>query len=375
MCPNRLKPAICRFVTKFLFSQPIHFVAQQSLLKEDLENPQFFSDLFRKYLENRCSPEETESLRKLLTMDEYKVYANVLIEEQIGREADIHFVDFDLNSRLEARLQNILEINDTPASNRRVVFPTQWRWMAAACLLLALSAIVYFQLPYQEKPEVALIYPPFFAPTSVGYIRHIVLPDGSSVVLHAGSKLQYPASFNVQTREVTLTGEAYFDITSNPEKPFIIHTGKVKTTVLGTAFNIKSDGRQVIVSVTRGKVKVENESKVLAVLTPDQQVLYDVPDEKIAHQTVNANNIVTDWTKEDMVFNGISFEEIAKILSKRYGVAVWFKNEALKNCKIRASFAGTEKLEQVSSVLCAIRNGSYEQMADGTIVLDGEGCE
>ena len=131
----------------------------------------------------------------------------------------------------------------------------------------------------------------------------------------------------------------------------------------------------MIVSVTRGKVKVEDESKVLAVLTPDQQVWYDVPEAKTAHQTVNANNIVTDWTKEDMVFDGISFEEIAGILSKRYGVAVQFKNEALTKCKVRASFSGTEKLQQVLGVLCGIRNGAYQRLADGTIVLDGEGCE
>jgi len=145
--------------------------------------------------------------------------------------------------------------------------------------------------------------------------------------------------------------------------------------VLGTAFNIKADEKRVIVSVTRGKVKVEDDRKVLAVLTPDQQVLYDVPESKTAQQKVNANSVVTDWTKEDMVFNGISFEEIAGMLSKRYGASVTFKNPAMKHCKIRASFSGTETIEQVVSVLCGIRNGSYVQMTDGTIALDGEGCE
>jgi transmembrane sensor len=76
-----------------------------------------------------------------------------------------------------------------------------------------------------------------------------------------------------------------------------------------------------------------------------------------------------------MVFNGISFEEIAGILSKRYGVNVLINNESLKNCKVRASFSGTEKIEQVASVICGIRNGVYEQRADGTIVLNGEGCD
>lgn len=259
--------------------------------------------------------------------------------------------------------------------DRRLYFIYHWRWIAAACLLLALSLVAFFQLSPKKQQGIVQAQPHFYTPPSVSYIRYITLPDSSSVVLHAGSKLQYPVSFNGKTREVTLSGEAYFDIASNPAKPFIIHTGKVKTTVIGTSFNIKADDKQVIVSVTKGKVKVEDESKVLAVLTPDQQVWYDIPEARTEHQTVNANDLVTDWTKEDMVFNGLSFEEIAGILSKRYGVAFQFRKEALKKCKVRASFSGTEKLEQVSSVLCGIRNGTYQQLADGTIVLDGEGCE
>ncbi|OJU53943.1 MAG: hypothetical protein BGN96_17045 [Bacteroidales bacterium 45-6] len=77
-----------------------------------------------------------------------------------------------------------------------------------------------------------------------------------------------------------------------------------------------------------------------------------------------------DTFRED----GITFEEIGAILSRRYGVPVRFENEALKKCKIRASFSGTEPLDHVASVLSAIRNGSFEQITDGTIVFTGEGC-
>ena len=246
---------------------------------------------------------------------------------------------------------------------------------AASVLLIITAAFYYFLLPKQRTPEIASNKGPVHTESSVSYIRNLTLPDGSTVVLHSGSKLEFPASFDGASREVILSGEAYFDINHNPDKPFIIHTGKVKTTVLGTAFNIKADGKQVVVSVTRGKVRVENGSEVLAVLAPNEQVKFNLPEQKTIQQKVNATDIVTDWTKEDMVFNGISIGEIAGILSKRYGVNVLPGNESLKNCKIRASFSGTEKLEQVSSVICGIKNGKYEQREDGTIVLNGEGCD
>ena len=196
-------------------------------------------------MENRCSPEETDNLRAMLTMKEYKDYAFDLIEKQVGRNLDIHNVDFALKARLEERLKRILDTKTPAMKGGRLFFVNHWRWVGAACLLLVLSSTAYLLLSRQKQQEVTSIPLPFRTPPSVSYIRYITLPDNSSVVLHAGSKLQYPVSFNGNSREVTLWGEAYFDITSNLAKPFIIHTGKVKTTVLGTAFNIKSDGKQV----------------------------------------------------------------------------------------------------------------------------------
>jgi len=340
-----------------------------------VENPQLFASLFNRYLDNKCSPEEVNYLMNLMRSEEYKAFAGDLIENKLAQQPDISELDLALKESLERRLRHIFD--DAAAHTVRKHLRLQtWRLAAAACIVLTLSVGLYRlilrPLPSQNNvvTRVALSETPL-----AGYTRHITLPDGSSVVLHAGGKLGYPTEFKGGAREVTLSGEAYFDIVHNPAKPFVIHTGKVRTTVLGTAFNIKSDEKQVIVSVTRGKVKVERGSETLAVLTRDQEIQYNVPKAVRVTHTVNAVTIVTDWTKEDMVFNGISFEEIAGLLSKRYGVPVQFTNESLKKCKIRASFSGTETLEQVSTVLSAIRNGSFEQLKDGTILFNGEGCE
>lgn len=340
-----------------------------------MQVPQFFADLFRKYLDNRCSPEETEYLLSLINSEEYREYAADLIDKQVSGIADASVKEHDLKLRLDQRLHLILENDNTTSQPpARITRLRPWRWVAAASVLLfAVAAGYYFSSP--QHPPPSAVTPLIASTPTADYTRYLTLPDGSAVVLHADSKLEYARNFDGPTREVFLSGEAYFDIEHNAGKPFIIHTGKVKTTVLGTAFNIKADEKQVVVSVTRGKVRVETGSTVLAVLTPNEQVKFDVPEEKTIQQKVNASGIVTDWTKEDMVFNGNTFQEIADILSKRYGVNVIINNESLKNCKVRASFAGTEKLEQVASVLCGIKNGEYEQLEDGTIVLNGEGCD
>jgi len=346
-----------------------------------VDSPEYFTNLFQKYLDGRCSPGEVDYLMELMEAAEYKALALELIGRQVAENAGIDHLDASLTQRLESRLQHILEEETPKIPVHRAHFLSLRRKLAIAAVVIAIAAVGIFVwiLPRKSPAVIAEVRPmeEMIAP-AVGvfdHIRNITLPDGSSVVLHAGSKLDYNQSFDGPVREVSLEGEAYFDISHNPDKPFIIHTGKVKTTVLGTSFNIKADAKRVVVSVTRGRVKVEDDSKLLAVLTPDQQMRYSLPDAKAEQQTVNANTLVTDWTREEMVFNGISFEEIGVVLSKRYGVPVRFKNQALKNCKIRASFYGTEKIEQVASVLCGIRNGSYQELPDGTIMLDGEGCD
>ncbi|MFT3704334.1 MAG: FecR domain-containing protein [Agriterribacter sp.] len=345
-------------------------------MKDAVEDHQLFVTLFNKYLDNRCSPEEAADLFRLIQSNAHDELVIDMIENRLKKNPGVDDKDTTLIERLDERLTAIL--TESPG---RTMLPRRrlylWRWVAAASVLLIVFISLYrFEFKTNTVAGTATAHDnivPVAAPLA-GYTRFISLPDGSSVVLHAGAQLEFPTFFAGKTREVRLTGEAFFDVYHNPEKPFIIHTGAVKTTVLGTAFNIKSDGARVVVSVTRGKVKVEDASKIVAVLTPDQQVEYDVSAATVARHTVHAETLVTAWTKENMVFDGISFEEIGTILSRRYGVPVQFENEALKKCKIRASFSGTEALDQVASVLSAIRNGSFAQLTDGTIVFKGEGC-
>jgi transmembrane sensor len=256
--------------------------------------------------------------------------------------------------------------------------PVFHRWrvaiMAAAVVIIAAGIYLLTRPPAAPaKPTAQYAARTIATPN---YTRQIVLPDGSTVVLHAGSTLDCPSSFPADSREVSLKGEAYFDVRHDNKRPFIIHTGTVRTIVLGTAFNISSDSLRVTVFVTGGKVRVETGRKVLAELTPNQQIVYDVPQDAVRQKTVNAEQLVTNWTKQDMIFDGDSFGGIAGVISQRYGVVIRFKNPSLARCRIVASFSGTEALENVLETLCTIQNASYTRNEDDkSIEIDGKGCE
>ncbi len=296
----------------------------------------------------------------------------------------------ELHTALQALWNQVNETGNVPQIDKEKIFNTiitpapvvmlqkrvTWlRIAAAACIVVLAAAGIYFWLNSSPKEEVSQqVTQPVNQPAS--YTRYITLPDGSTVVLHANSSITYSPGFNSNARTLILSGEAYFDIAHDTTKPFTIYTGNVKTTVLGTAFSIKAypgEG-EISVAVTRGKVQVADDKKILAVLSQNQQVVYNVRQSTATQQLVNATELVTGWTKQDMVFEEVSFESIINILNNRYGVRIEFNNPALKPCLIKASFSGTERLEKVLEVLTTIRGSTYTRKSGNSYVIDGSGC-
>ena len=220
--------------------------------------------------------------------------------------------------------------------------------------------------------------------------KQITLADGSQVWVNGGSELKYPKVFNNQTREVYLSGEAYFDVHHDPAKSFIIHTANLVTNVLGTAFNVKEDKNKhtIEVTVTRGEVSVANDGKQLGILTPNQQIIidggsgirplgYDMlagPCGKAIQQKVNAMEVVA-WQKIDFQFEDVTFAVACRQLEQRFKVKIVFKNDRIKSCRFTgASFTG-DKLEKVLKTICDFNNATYKKLPDGSISIDGPGCE
>jgi len=247
--------------------------------------------------------------------------------------------------------------------------------IAAACVAIAVVALGGYQLSRYAKTP-----PPVTQQTTqpvkeyANHTQHLLLPDSSTVVLHAGSTLQYLPGLSGNTREVLLDGEAYFDIKQDLNRPFIILSHKLKTTVLGTAFNIRAfeKDKQITVTVTQGKVKVEDEQKVLGIVLPDKRMIYDTQTATAYQEGIIAEKAL-DWVRQDVVYEAKTFEFIAAKISLRYQVPVKFENEALKNCLITASFSGTESLEDMLTVVCTARNATYT-INNGKVTIHGKGC-
>jgi transmembrane sensor len=235
----------------------------------------------------------------------------------------------------------------------------RWVWqLAAAMVFLASALFVFTTLTSKEKPQAIQISEKSLPKTN----NLIQLADGTMVILSAGSRLEYPDSFeDRKKREIYLTGEAYFDVKHDPTKPFLVHTGKLTTTVLGTAFNIKAvpDSKSITITVTRGKVRVGTESATLGVLLPDQQAIYDVGSNQMERVTVNAAEAVA-WKSEDLLFDDVTIASAARLIEERFNIQVIVTDEELKTKRFSTTFEKTESLESVLNSIVLFNDASYQ---------------
>lgn len=213
--------------------------------------------------------------------------------------------------------------------------------------------------------------------TKNGSKTYIILPDGTKVWLNSGSKVTYDKKFGEAGREVILTGEAYFDVTHNADKPFIIHTKAMDIRVLGTEFNVRSypDEHTTETSLIRGSIEVTLKDKRVEkiILKPNEKLvvsnedqpdsLANLADKKQKHEepiislnhlsyfSVDSTILETSWVQNRLVFENESFEDLAKSMERWYGVTFEFKSEKAKQLR----FTGNFKEESVQEALNAMK--------------------
>ena len=233
-------------------------------------------------------------------------------------------------------------------------------------------------LPIEKSSEIA---------TKNGSKTTITLPDGTKVWVNAGSKLTYENSYGNNLREVTLSGEAFFDVVHNAEKPFVIHTSKMDIRVLGTAFNVRCypDEKKMETSLIRGSIEVtlKDRQKEKIYLKPNEKLtLTDdevstsliknlkkakneivnmqplVAISHLTYQPADSSVVETSWVDNKLVFRSETFEEVALKMEKWYGVTINIQNENLKQEHLTGSFE-SETVDQALTALQFTTNFRY----------------
>lgn len=202
------------------------------------------------------------------------------------------------------------------------------------------------------------------------------LPDGTRVWLNGASKLVYKSSFE-KIREVTLEGEAFFDVVEDETKPFVVNTSKVVIKVLGTAFNVKSyqEERSIETTLVRGKVMIEvpDSKKTPIVLAENQQAVYSKESKQLKLSEVQTDAI-TAWTTGKLIFNNETFSDIKKKLERYYGVYIVLNDERNLSCHYSATIDNVPLLKVLELFKETGGDVTYEFTSNDTLTINGRLC-
>ena len=382
------------------------------MLNQHSSSQNQFWSLLSKKLSKEATPEELEKLQSILLISpDLHHQADLLTEmweqdarptnsedeaaymRHIMKHKDEFFVEEDpleINSDIP-----VLESNPgflhTLFSKRRLTVLS-----FIAFIVLATGSIYLFTRKEDIKsPDVQAISS--IVTKNGNRTTKIVLPDGSQVWLNAGSNLDYNNSvFNKNLREVTLNGEAYFDVTKNAGKPFIIHTKKMDVKVIGTAFNVRSynDEKTFEASLIRGSIEVtlKDRKDLKIILKPNQKISIPTDEAETAVSKPgkvplikNARSIppilVNDlkpnptfniigeiaWTQNKLFFDDETLENIGLKMERWFGKKVTIANESLKNVHYTGNYEN-ETLEEVLLSLKLSKLFHYRMGNDNVVI-------
>ncbi len=312
-----------------------------------MNHPKKVHPLLKKYLQNRCTPEEKEIVEQFFEKLQQDGVSSSAIEKNI-------FLKKKIYDNIQRKIQQ---------KRKRSI-----------ALGVAAVIVVLFTTTFLYK-----LYNPFYTDTdylvadvSYGQQLQVVLSDSTIVHLNSGSSLHYPATFDHSgIREVTLSGEGFFEVTKNPNKPFIVNSGEIRTKVLGTKFVVKrfnNDSPSVIVTEGRVNVSHENNTQISVDILPDEKVTFDKTAHTFVKTTVASENYMA-WIEGDIVFNNSNLIEVAKILERRFNISVKIHPAADTHCTISGKHTGAEISEVLESI--GFINGINYSQSEDQIELKG----
>jgi ferric-dicitrate binding protein FerR (iron transport regulator) len=276
---------------------------------------------------------------------EFEAFIQDNLEEKIVANRK---VSSELSDKLYEGIRSTIFQADQKSKTRRMPFYRKRLSIAATVSILLLSGLMYYYLPKLYSPT--QVYT-----TAYGEKEQILLPDGSSVVLNANSKLRLSSDWDLNkagseaiVREVWLEGEAFFEIKklSKPTR-FLVHTDHLKVEVLGTRFDVNTRAQKTRVVLDEGKVKLLAHNQSELVMNPGELVELNQGDTQFQKKIVNPEAYIS-WRHDELIFEAVPLTEIVDILKHNYGFEIDVQEKAVRQEML---FTGKAPADDISLLL------------------------
>jgi transmembrane sensor len=322
------------------------------------------------YLSNHASESQKQELGQWINASEANREVFEHIKKLWSEPAEVR-VDNNTKKKRDAIWEAGTGEKEIKKPEASVVDISYWSKIAATLLIVLMSSWIVYQLTIPNKFFKAEVAPYAVAiikkENPAGQKSMHMLPDGTQVWLNAESILTYPEVFSDTLRLIKLTGEAYFEVAYNKNRPFIVETYDTRTQALGTAFNIHAypEDKMVKISLLEGKVRVQalpgaqGLPKVqTSVLSPGEEL--HIPNDGAEFTLHKFNYEKTfGWKEGILVFDGVDFETFRSVVEKWYGVKVEVKGAPRIDWNIRARYKN-ESLKEVLRDISFNKNFKFE---------------
>jgi len=333
---------------------------------------------FRKILSGWKGFSETE---KAEVRKEYELTAeDVEILRRLWSGLDFHHFEHSkaiVEDTLNETVWTLAERNIAHGERKPVrKFYEQFARVAAILIIPILLYMTYLQF-FKESPATPRATQQLVTISSQpGTVTNLILPDGSQVWLNAGSSVSYPSFFNGGTREVSLAGEAYFEVVKNKQMPMVVSAGDMHIKVYGTTFNVNAFSTESFVKVTlvEGSVSLSSPAgkfngKNEFFIEPGQTVTFNEDSRKLVVQNDDPF-LYTAWKDGLLVFRNTTFETVLKRLSRKFNVDIELKDQSLAPIPMDATFRD-EGVEEILRLLAYSTPFEYyfgppRKLPDGT---------
>lgn len=272
------------------------------------KRPQIVRALIGEYHVNRFFPDVESAVQRWLIGPEHEELKNKALELQWE---EMEVPEYNARKSYEAVMRKL------SAAQTKKVIPLKRLIVRVAAVivpLLVLGTVAVMRWTASEPPRIAYSVP-------WGERGELALPDGSRLWVNAGSTVSYPEKFARKKREITLEGEAYFEVASDVKRPFVVTAEGLSIAVTGTEFNIRAfpGQEQLAVTVARGSVAVTTPDRTVHPLAPDRQLAYNIETGRSVVSEVDAS-LLSGWRAGKLVFDAQSFDDMVGQLQMYYGV-------------------------------------------------------
>lgn len=337
-------------------------------------NAHINDELLTKYLAGEASLEETRVVEVWCEVSEQNrraLHKMKMLWEQSGEIAGHERADVDIEkawATFKNRIEKQADFSGT-ANNRAGKSRSLYFYVSRVAAVLVVGIFFYYLVSDWRAVEQTRL-------TSAENVVADTLSDGSIIHLNAYSQLVFPENFDEDKRQVTLEGEAFFEVVPNPEKPFLVEIDGAVVEVLGTSFYVKAyDTTQaIVVGVEEGKVKVSTAGSEIILQTGETVTINSTSERQAALEPdapFDPNDLF--WKSKTLVFQNEKLANVFQALEEKYQIEIESENSMIANCRLTAKFSG-EDIERIIEIINTNFNLTSRN-EDDHIIISGNGCD